>query len=35
VRIMNITVDHLPVGQWKNLTDRERDELFKALGDSP
>jgi 23S rRNA pseudouridine2604 synthase len=32
VRVMHMTVDGLRVGQWKNLSDRERAQLFEALG---
>jgi 23S rRNA pseudouridine2604 synthase len=32
VRIMHITLDGLQPGQWKNLTERERSELFRTLG---
>jgi len=31
VRIMNIKLGNLKVGQWRDLTDRERTELFKLL----
>lgn len=30
-RIMNITINGLPVGRWANLTTRERTELLEAL----
>ncbi|MGH7232603.1 MAG: pseudouridine synthase [Nitrospiraceae bacterium] len=33
-RIMNITIDDLPVGQWQNLTEREREKLLTALARS-
>ncbi len=32
VRIMHITIDGLRVGRWKNLSDRERAQLFADLG---
>lgn len=31
IRIMNITIEGLAVGQWKNLAEREQEELFAAL----
>lgn len=31
VRIMNIKLGNLKVGQWRDLTDRERTELFQLL----
>ena len=31
IRIMNVRIGDLPVGQWKNLSERERTELFHAL----
>lgn len=31
VRIMNIKLGNLKVGQWRDLTDKERTELFKLL----
>jgi len=31
VRIMNITLDGLPKGAWRNLTENELDELLKRL----
>lgn len=31
VRIMNITIEGLAAGQWKNLAEREQDELFATL----
>lgn len=33
IRIMHITIDGLHVGQWKNLTSRERAQLFESLAD--
>lgn len=35
VRIMNIRIEDLPVGHWKNLSERERTDLLKALRHSP
>lgn len=32
IRIMHITLDGLRPGQWKNLTEQERSELFRTLG---
>jgi len=32
VRIMHITIDGLKVGEWRNLTETERAELFGAVG---
>lgn len=31
IRIMNIKLGNLKVGQWRDLTDKERVELFKLL----
>ena len=31
IRIMNITIDGLKVGQWKNLSPPEREQLFDSL----
>ncbi|WP_413364114.1 23S rRNA pseudouridine(2604) synthase RluF [Lysinibacillus sp. 3P01SB] len=31
IRIMNIHLGNLKVGQWRDLTDKERTELFKLL----
>ncbi|WP_447980677.1 pseudouridine synthase [Candidatus Nitrospira bockiana] len=31
VRIMNVRIDGLPVGRWKDLTEQERDGLFRAI----
>lgn len=33
VRVMNVKIDDLLVGQWKNLTERERTELLAAFAD--
>lgn len=35
MRIMNLTLGNLPVGQWRDLTDSERNSLFKALDYTP
>lgn len=35
IRIMNIHLGDLPVGEWRNLTDDERNELFKQLDYKP
>lgn len=35
IRIMNIHLGDLPVGEWRDLTDKERTELFKALDYKP
>ncbi len=35
IRIMNIKLGHLKVGQWRDLTDKERAELFKLLQYTP
>jgi 23S rRNA pseudouridine2604 synthase len=32
VRIMHITIEGLKIGEWKELTAAERQELFRALG---
>ena len=31
IRVMNITLEGLAVGQWNNLSDREREDLFAIL----
>ncbi|MEO4055307.1 23S rRNA pseudouridine(2604) synthase RluF [Solibacillus sp. CAU 1738] len=31
IRIMNIHIGNLKVGQWRDLTDKERNDLFKLL----
>lgn len=31
IRIMNIQLGNLKVGQWRDLTDKERNELFQLL----
>ncbi|MBZ5200032.1 23S rRNA pseudouridine(2604) synthase RluF [Planomicrobium chinense] len=35
IRIMNIHLGDLPVGEWRDLTDKERKDLFKALDYKP
>ncbi|WP_203333845.1 23S rRNA pseudouridine(2604) synthase RluF [Planococcus beigongshangi] len=35
VRIMNIRLDDLPVGEWRDLADDERNELFRQLDYKP
>lgn len=35
IRVMNILVDDLKLGQWKDLTDIEKDELFTMLKYTP
>ncbi|MCM3757858.1 23S rRNA pseudouridine(2604) synthase RluF [Sporosarcina aquimarina] len=35
MRIMNLTLGNLPVGQWRDLTDSERKDLFKELNYTP
>lgn len=35
VRIMNINLGNLPVGQWRDLTKKEKDRLFKDLNYTP
>ena len=32
VRVMNVELGDLPTGEYRDLTDGERDELFKELG---
>ncbi|MDC0705662.1 23S rRNA pseudouridine(2604) synthase RluF [Priestia sp. AB] len=34
-RIMNIHLNNLPVGQWRDLTKKERTQLFKELDYEP
>lgn len=31
IRVMNVTIEGLPVGRWKNLSEDERRRLFQAL----
>lgn len=35
MRVMNLTLGNLPVGQWRDLTDTERTSLFKELNYTP
>jgi len=35
IRIMNIHIDGLPIGQWRDLTSSELEELFKTLNYTP
>ena len=35
IRIMNITLDGLATGQWRDLTDKEKKDLFKQLNYVP
>ncbi len=35
IRIMNIKLGNLKVGQWRDLTDKEQTELFKLLNYTP
>ncbi|MGK7376790.1 23S rRNA pseudouridine(2604) synthase RluF [Planococcus sp. 1R117A] len=35
IRIMNIQLGDLPVGEWRDLTDKERNELFAQLDYKP
>ena len=35
IRIMNIPIGNLKVGQWRDLTDKERTDLFKLLNYTP
>ncbi len=35
IRIMNITLDGLAIGQWRDLTDKEKKDLFKELNYVP
>lgn len=32
IRIMNIHLKNLPIGQWRDLTKKEKEQLFKDLG---
>ena len=34
IRIMNVSLKGLPVGEWRDLTDDELIELFKLIEDS-
>ncbi len=35
IRIMNIKLGNLKIGQWRDLTDKERTELFRQLQYTP
>ena len=35
IRIMNISLDGLATGQWRDLTEKEKTELFKELNYTP
>lgn len=35
IRIMNIHIGNLKVGQWRDLTEKERTDLFKLLNYTP
>lgn len=35
IRVMNIRLDELPVGKWRDLTEGERRELFNTLQYTP
>lgn len=35
IRIMNITIEGLPIGEWRELTSGEKKELFSVLNYSP
>lgn len=35
IRIMNIQLDNLPVGQWRYLSKKEKSQLFQALNYEP
>ena len=35
VRIMNIHLGNLPIGQWRDITKKEKDRLFKDLNYTP
>lgn len=35
IRIMNITIDGLAIGEWRELTETERKDLFTTLNYSP
>lgn len=34
IRIMNLTLDNLPVGKWRDLTEKELAQLLEGLDDS-
>jgi 23S rRNA pseudouridine2604 synthase len=35
IRIMNIQLDNLPVGQWRYLSKKEKAQLFQELNYEP
>jgi len=35
IRIMNISIEGLPIGEWRELTPTEKTELFQTLNYSP
>lgn len=35
IRIMNISIEGLPIGEWRELTSTEKAKLFKTLNYSP
>ena len=35
IRIMNISIEGLPIGEWRELTPTEKTELFKMLNYTP
>ncbi|MET0960799.1 MAG: 23S rRNA pseudouridine(2604) synthase RluF [Psychrobacillus psychrotolerans] len=35
IRIMNISIEGLPIGEWRELTPSEKTELFQTLNYSP
>ncbi|WP_144512545.1 23S rRNA pseudouridine(2604) synthase RluF [Bacillus sp. FJAT-22090] len=35
IRIMNIAIEGLPIGEWRELTESEKKELFATLSYSP
>lgn len=35
IRIMNISIESLPIGEWRELTPTEQAQLFKTLNYSP
>ena len=35
IRIMNIQLDNLPVGQWRYLSKKEKTQLFNELNYEP
>jgi 23S rRNA pseudouridine2604 synthase len=35
IRIMNINLGNLPIGQWRDLTKKEKNQLFSDLNYEP